>query len=216
MALPSQQAETCVLLTSVALNNDVLQLVIGAAEQAGYFVTSPEAEIAPGASLLATVEMAIQQAAVVLAIVDNSANPSTWFELGIAVAMSRPVLVVVTDDDVVLPSTAAGVRTVGPVLNTDLIARALRHAAKRATASTVALQTQYQTGVALGADADSLEKSLQALPRTAVAASSAAFKSGSAIFFNMRRFPSRGPRKSIAKTCLALTKMSTSRYLPTN
>lgn len=173
--LGNDEAGTCVLLKTITADGSVTRQVTRAAERQGFRVTSPGAEITPGASLLTAVESALERAAVVIAILDQTADSAFWFDLGIAVAKSRPVLVVLVDDDVLLPSSAAGLRTVGPALNDQSLTRALQQTIRRSTVRKEPRKTQ--TGVALGADAEALERSLNALPRSAAGASETVFES---------------------------------------
>jgi hypothetical protein len=159
------EAGTCVVVQSVTTTRSVVRLVAKAAERQGFGVSTAGMTIYPGESLLDAVALALEQAAIVVAIVDQAADAVLWFELGIAVAKSRPVLVVLAQDDVVLPPVVAGLRTVGPELDEQTLARAFRQTIQRAARPKESLRRP--TGVALGDNVADLKRSLYALPHTA-------------------------------------------------
>lgn len=165
---------TCVVLKSAAQDDIVVQWISRVAEEQGYVITSPDAELAPGATLLDSITSAIQGAAVVVAVLSRAAderkrndwasNATVWFELGIAVATRRAILIILSDDDIVVPTWASDLQIVGPTISSDAFSRALRQAIRRPVG---ALEPgAIKTGVPLGAKASSLEASLKSLPQT--------------------------------------------------
>ncbi|WP_301150231.1 hypothetical protein [Mycobacterium simiae] len=175
MTLWNDHAGTCVLIQTVATSASITHLVSRAAERQGFRVITPATEIAPGEPLLSAVELAIQRADVVIAILDQTADPNFWFELGLAAAKSRALLIAVAQDDVVLPPSAARLRTIGPPLNDKSLSRLLRQTIQRSSAQPEPRKSQ--TGVALGSNAESLERSLNTLAHEQIGMSERAFES---------------------------------------
>ena len=170
----NDSAGTCVLLHTPTAVDDASDWVSRAAEEQGFIVTSPYATLAPGASLLDSISLAVSHAAIVVAMVNDrtnerrrysgAENASLWFELGIAVATRRPVLVVLGGDDVALPAWASELQTVGPGVDYEGFSRAMRQASRRAVNSSEPNLTK--TGVPLGAATIDLETTLLAMPQT--------------------------------------------------
>lgn len=113
---------------------------------------------------MASVMESIRDAAIVIAILDKDRNPNVWFELGLATALERPILIVLVDDAIELPVQAATFRTIGPVLTDKSIARAIQQVTRGKNFGQRA--HARRTGSPLGSQADLLLRELNALPRS--------------------------------------------------
>lgn len=125
-----------------------------AATSEGFAVQRADQTLRPGMDLVDAVLDNIRSADVVVALIREDESPWLWFEVGGAVALNRPLVVVLTSSRAKLPSNLSSLLTVGPIVSSD----AIRIALKRAAKATTRLPTSpvKPTGVPLGTGASEL------------------------------------------------------------
>ncbi|WP_419773320.1 toll/interleukin-1 receptor domain-containing protein [Gordonia alkanivorans] len=179
---------TCVLLGTSTTSHETASAVAEALRLNGYRVATPEAELVPGSSLLASIQSTIENGDVVVAIISDDTSPTTWVELGIASAFNRPVLVVLAGEVSLSPDLSA-FRTIRTSSSGAHFARALQQAVARGTGDRSLQSDTTSTGVELGTNSRILEEELISLPRTPSGASNHQFEDWFSRLLQLARVP---------------------------
>lgn len=140
---------TCILLESGIRGGSAAELVRASASRLGIKVSSGDAAVEAGRSITESLTHAIRDADFVVAVVSGRTSAQSWFEVGLAAAVGRSLLLVLDGvEPGELPATGQ-FRTVGPVLVPEALDRAMRRAAKPRPPSTGRVS---ETGRVLSSD----------------------------------------------------------------
>lgn len=159
-----QQRSTCVVITSYEPDSlNARELVRSVATDMGLSVLAVDEELAAGQSITDAVIDAIRSADIVIAILGSSANPNVFFELGVAMAIGRPVVLVQASPDASIPSTLFSTLSVGPIVSRKAIELAIRRAQRVPQQAPIDVSQNASTGLPLGYKADELLTQLRDL-----------------------------------------------------
>lgn len=121
---------TCILLEPGLGKGTAGDQVRAAAARLGIHVRSGEAVLEAGRSRTDSLTRAIKSADCVVAVISAHTTAQSWFEVGLAAAVGRSVLLVLDGVEPGELPASANFRTVGPLLAPDALERALRRAIK--------------------------------------------------------------------------------------
>lgn len=95
---------------------------------------TPGQNLSPGERFIDAIVNDIRYADIVIVVLDEDVGANSWIEVGIAVAVNRPTILVRTSPDAPIPSDLSKRLTVGPVLSSkalELAIRRIREPARR-------------------------------------------------------------------------------------
>lgn len=125
-----QAASRCILLEFGLRDGSAAEQVRRSAARLGIEVRSSETAVEPGRTIAESLMRAMREVDFAVAVIRAQMPAQYWFEIGLAAAISRSLLLVLDGVEVAELPAGGMYRTVGPVLAADAMDRALRRALK--------------------------------------------------------------------------------------